>query len=553
MSPQYTIESEGYTSGYESTGGRLYYPTIYIGKGAYALARWLETPDKSNTKVVLSPADLQYIDYSEVKTKARFLKAIYPEHEVSLTRYSKNWRLVVPLVPGVSYDRLRFADAASQIEVFICLTRAIKHAHRVGYTIVDLTEKNIYYDDRTRKAYLIDGGLSAKTGEALNPGVFRCATPSIVEATRSNANYCQIAPECWSISTVIASRAMDVYSFGSMLARGAEILDERVKSLVSQCMRTHPKHRPTFDALEVSLMGMLFEIKKSNWEKKRQARVRTIVYQLERMFLTSRANTHALDCYMIDFIFQLFIKCTDVNQTIQCEAHTLLKAMMPYAKSAKVQDSILSWLFGRLNALVINMPQINTCIPCSFWGSNERLAPQAIVDVALDVLPIVYYALSPAHQSQLDTWTGECSSHPLQLKIFDVLTYHHHESFPVSTLFACEPLGINKYAYDLTLFGAGYKEQRNLMMHSLDALADEQQETRQQGVYVLSFLLLNNLALSHPMRTYLEMNLNQTIEGYAFQFILDCYVAFFETDAENTLAARRRSTIEVNSSNSSVL
>lgn len=274
----YDSHDSGYDSGYESDEGTHYVPESTLGKGAYATARKFRAHrqrqsvdvDIANNglqklpmeKAVLSPhydilrEKLDFKEEKEVINKYLFFKTIYPQFDVRLFLTKDNYRLVLPLIPGVSYDNLGKMDLNDEIKLFIATVRAIKDCHEKGFVIVDLTPTNIHYDFNTGKSYLIDGGFATRVHDFI-PSEFQLKDAAAVK--RQAKSFSHYAPECWSTDgKVLARPAMDIYALGQLMTRIiSNPLPLEIQQLISACKAADPAQRPTLDEIEKVLLDSL--------------------------------------------------------------------------------------------------------------------------------------------------------------------------------------------------------------------------------------------------------------------------------------------------------
>ena len=191
--------------------------------------------------------------------------------EFFLLEKKQTYRLILPLIPGETYQKLFFSNSAftlnqlQQITLFKETVKALADCHQKGYIVVDLSKSNILYDFASQRSYLIDGGLSSKKSKYIEPELFQMDSEEEVDENRSKPNLAHFAPECWSVFKVPAASSMDVYSLGILMR---DILDEpypEIKNLIQQCIRKNPEDRPTLDNIENILNELLKEkLQRSN-------------------------------------------------------------------------------------------------------------------------------------------------------------------------------------------------------------------------------------------------------------------------------------------------
>ena len=248
--------NSGYDSGYESDGGTEYSPVTHLGAGEYAKARLFKATS-NKTVAVLNPVDVPG-DLDEARIKHRFFQTIYPTQRSHLFIIETDYRLVVPYIEYVSYQKLTVDTPELQKTIFLSAIEALKYAHDKNIIVLDLKIDNIYYDSSTKKSYLIDGGFSVLTGEPIDPAVFQKPSKKIVEECKKD--YTQIAPECWSITpiAVLATPKMDVYCLGRLMKRTIDNPISEIQSLIDSCLEQDPEKRPTLVALINSLKSIIY-------------------------------------------------------------------------------------------------------------------------------------------------------------------------------------------------------------------------------------------------------------------------------------------------------
>ncbi|WP_454785496.1 protein kinase domain-containing protein [Legionella sp. WA2024007413] len=241
---------------YESDGETKYYPQKNIGSGTYARARKFQSTDGQRSLAVLKPVDKDDIDFIEAYNKYTFFKTLYPKQNNALIERDDTYRLVLPYIVGVPYEKLHLTNERQQIKLFLSAIEALKDCHNKGYIVLDLKADNIHFDKNSGKSYLLDGGISVKKGMPLNPDIF-CVTTN-EERILNKKKYTQIAPECWSQKPITAQKSMDVYALGAMMQ---SILKPSVdlNRLIQLCLVHQPEHRPTLRTLEKHLRQLLVQ------------------------------------------------------------------------------------------------------------------------------------------------------------------------------------------------------------------------------------------------------------------------------------------------------
>jgi serine/threonine protein kinase len=251
--PKYILSHPGNESEYESDGGTKYWPKKNLGKGAYSKARVFSSSDNRKAKAILCPRDNKNINYREMTAKRSFFQTLYPRSGVTHFKTGGTYRLILPLVPGQKYSELKLPKSPKvrcdqQITLFLSTVTALMDCHQKGYVFVDLKEDNIHYDCKTKKSYLIDGGIAAKIGEVISPRIFVKRDTKEIQDHREKYSY--IAPECWSTKEVPARISMDIYSLGWMMQKIlGNPVEPRLSALIQSCLALDYSQRPSLDAL----------------------------------------------------------------------------------------------------------------------------------------------------------------------------------------------------------------------------------------------------------------------------------------------------------------
>lgn len=251
-------------SDYESDGGTHYTFEKELGKGSSAEVRQFKSKNNKR-KVVLKPnRQLKNIIHErEVKNKFTFFSKLYVEQSELFSfntdfvhneyRYLKDYRMIVPLVSGINYDKVDITDLKAQWSLLKSGVKAIQDSHKNKKLIViDIKQDNILYDKNTGISYLIDGGTSAEIGAPVYPEIFKRANVNEVNEKRQSFSY--LPPECWSTEEVKATPKMDVYSFFYMfcLLIGSKEPHPIIQILVNLCLEESNK-RPSFDEIDMLL------------------------------------------------------------------------------------------------------------------------------------------------------------------------------------------------------------------------------------------------------------------------------------------------------------
>ncbi|HHF0526550.1 TPA: protein kinase family protein [Legionella anisa] len=244
-------KDSGYESGYESDEGTQYSPVKSLGKGGYAEARLFQSTSNKSVAVlnpVTTPGDI-----GEATVKHRFFKTVYSNKQSHLFPRGTDYRLVVPYIQFVPYEKLIIDTPELQKNLFHSAIQALKDCHDKGMIVLDLKTDNIYYDSSTQKSYLIDGGLSVPTGTTIDPLAFQKSNQEVVEKYKEE--YSHIPPECWSVkpAAVLATPQMDIYCLGVLMYDLLENPSSEIKSLIDSCLEKDPQKRPTLLQLITSL------------------------------------------------------------------------------------------------------------------------------------------------------------------------------------------------------------------------------------------------------------------------------------------------------------
>ncbi len=246
-----TDSGDGYDSEYESDTGTIYHPVKPIGQGHYAQARLFKSIT-NQAIAVLNPNKIPG-DIGEAKIKQRFFRVVYPEKQSPLFIMKNDYRLVLPYISYVPYEKLSINTPEFQKILFRSAALALKDCHDKGIVVVDLKSDNIYYDAETEKSYLIDGGLSTPMRSPIDPLAFQKSSKQQVDDYKRE--YSHIPPECWSVAPnkVVATPAMDVYCLGILMQDLLTIPDQSIQLLIDSCLKNDPKERPTLFSLISSL------------------------------------------------------------------------------------------------------------------------------------------------------------------------------------------------------------------------------------------------------------------------------------------------------------
>lgn len=247
--------SEGYESGYESEGGTVYSDQGHeLGQGVYSRARKFKSKDGKKVKAILDPIKR---DDNEIKAKYNFFKSLYPEAGVDLIENENTYRLVLPLIPGRPFNKIKINNEEEHIKLFLSAIQALKDCHNKGFVVVDLKEDNIHYDKKSGKSYLIDGGMSVPEGEEIHEQ-FKVTQDATAQYMRKK--FPHYAPEC--ISKGVRARAdkrMDIYSLGTMMKKTFRNPSPELTQLIDSCQAESPNKRPTLDELEKQLTDLNFK------------------------------------------------------------------------------------------------------------------------------------------------------------------------------------------------------------------------------------------------------------------------------------------------------
>lgn len=247
--------SEDPESEYESDGETGYSPVKPLGKGHYARARLFKSKSEKAVTVlnpIKTPADME-----EARVKHRFFKTVYPDKQSHLFKINGSYRLIVPYISYEPYNKLTISTPEFQKTLFLSAAQALKDCHDKGMIVIDLKSDNIYYDSKTGKSYLIDGGLSVPTKTPIDSLAFQKSSQKYVEQYKKE--YGHIPPECWSVrpKAVLASPKMDIYSLGIVMYDLLENPTAQIKSLIARCLEQNPMNRPTVEELLSSLGSSL--------------------------------------------------------------------------------------------------------------------------------------------------------------------------------------------------------------------------------------------------------------------------------------------------------
>lgn len=264
-------------SDYESDGGSHYVPKSLLGSGASARARRFES-STGQAVVVIDPLSRAALSESEINRKHRFFYIQYPEQPRQYfaikngmeDRQLQSYRLIVPLIPGVTYKRYiqsfgRIKHIEQQIRFFLSLIEELQRLHARGLVYVDFKGDNVLYDAATGQSHLIDGGLSNSFHPSnVNPCVlsriFSLNNDSAIAEAKNN--FPHVAPECWtkkSVPLAVAHPHMDVYSLGYFLKHKLfeKDLDVELQTLIASCIVQDASKRPSLEKLSEELNALL--------------------------------------------------------------------------------------------------------------------------------------------------------------------------------------------------------------------------------------------------------------------------------------------------------
>ncbi len=249
----------GDESEYESDGETTYYPEKRLGTGTYAHARLFKSRSNKpqlRKEVVVLKSVKEKEDLEEATNKHTFFHTLYTNNQSHLFNTKDGYRLVLPYIPYVSYEKLAIDNPKFQRILFYSAVEALNDCHQKGMIVVDLKADNIYYDSVYQKSYLIDGGLSTHINTPIDRLVFQKANQTTVEKLQTK--YEHIPPECWSVApnSSLATVEMDIYSLGVLMIDVLNDIDPALKPLIDACLDKNPKNRPTLKQLDISLKSL---------------------------------------------------------------------------------------------------------------------------------------------------------------------------------------------------------------------------------------------------------------------------------------------------------
>ena len=260
---KYTLAKNipGDESGYESDDGEQYTPKTVLGTGSYSIVRSLDSRSR-RLKAVLQPRIPNY-NRKEIARKKAFFEGLYGKTTVSFFHFKeeKTYRLVVPRLPGVPYNKLQLSnDPLQQIKLMLSAVEAIEESHSKGIILVDFKENNILYDQEKNKSYLIDGGSSATVENPFIDG-FGYPAEEIKPAKERNSH---LAPECFYIVNkdppvpILGKPSMDVYALGNTIPYlyHDNELNPTILDLCNQCQNPNPEERPTLAQIKEALLHL---------------------------------------------------------------------------------------------------------------------------------------------------------------------------------------------------------------------------------------------------------------------------------------------------------
>lgn len=252
--------------------GKTFYPTHTTWRGNETEANLFEAPD-GQKRVVIQALD-QYVcntPLNETLINLKLRKHIFWEHmygDTFLLREDNNFILVVPYVEGTLGIEVKFHDTISKIEFALALVNALIYLHNKGLKHNDIKEDNVIYNEQTKTAYFIDGGLATVDGEVL-PENF--SVISHAQAAQFKTLCSHIAPECWSIAPNppnMATDKMDIYSLAKLLQRPFFInnyyndniymdIENQLNVILTPCLQKNPDNRPSLLVIRDSIYELL--------------------------------------------------------------------------------------------------------------------------------------------------------------------------------------------------------------------------------------------------------------------------------------------------------
>jgi hypothetical protein len=244
--------ADGCDSEHEEADGTIYKPLCYIDSGVYDTARLFFAPKAQNKKpkVVLNPKYLFDDSLKRAQIKQDFFKALYPQEEVLLFKCpdSDEYRLILPLIPGKTYDdfiRKYSLTQEGKVKILLSAIEALLYCHSKNYVFIDFNFGNILYDFNSGKSFLIDGDMARPIGNPISPLIINA----------SALKYPQFAPECsQKTSPVLADTAMDVFTLAFNFQH--ILSDPHVSKILENC-RCEKSKRLTLNQLKARLLPLL--------------------------------------------------------------------------------------------------------------------------------------------------------------------------------------------------------------------------------------------------------------------------------------------------------
>lgn len=255
--PRYKTRThaESSESEYESDDETCYSPVKTIGEGRYDQARLFQSKTESEKAVVvLNPVQTPG-EMRQTRTKLSFFQTVYPGEQCHLFTLENDYRLVIPHIKDESYHTLTIDSLEFQKTLFCSAAKALKDCHDKNVIVLDLKTDNIYFDFRTERSYLIDGGLYVPTGTPIDASAFQKSDSKIIEQYKKE--YSHIPPECWSVkpTPVVATPQMDIYTLGVLMSDLVAFQTPEILELINSCLEQNPINRPTLEELIGALVN----------------------------------------------------------------------------------------------------------------------------------------------------------------------------------------------------------------------------------------------------------------------------------------------------------
>ncbi|MDX2345338.1 MAG: hypothetical protein QNK11_00490 [Legionella sp.] len=510
----------GYDSGYESDNGTYYQSRGDLGKGKFAKARRfvpVGQEESNKDRVVLSPSSARnYICYSEVFTKYAFFKKMYPDSYVKLIRADDTYRLILPYIPGKTYQELMFRDENKILKLFYSAIQALQKAHAKKIVFLDLKEDNIKFDAVTGISYLIDGGSAVKLGECMLSPFFLCENEEAVQRNRNNKNYTQLAPECWSTSRENrATEKMDIYSLASMFKQKFSHSAPSLMPLLDSCLDRSPENRPSLGALNTQTIELMNPLVKN---------INNLSFSdtLTRLDFIINLKNHSLDAPYRKFILQLLEKFDDEDTNTQNEALEALKSIRLHIKKPIFQEEIINWIFKTLPNI---RPEPLLEPPFFSWICGVPDATDVQPHILFSVLPIIRPYLSDKNEERIYFYLINMDDEALAVKVTSAFTLDYVPLKKTRIKLSDEYLNV-------VVFRSNSTVREQFILNVLSSL--NKPNHSQSALSLLCFFILECNDLYRLIKYHVEKQPSDTVGRCQLNFFMDTYACTYDNHAEKS-------------------